>query len=237
MICRQLRISLGSNVPKCAWSSCLQERRWKADTGWTGCSGTWTAFLGNSLTERETLHLSFKEEKRAKCECQAPPSTVSALGRNLRAASLALPQRGVRQACGSLAARASPPPPGPPPPASTRPWVQIPSPPGALGQPSPPPWFPWATGHRHPEGPRQGNWPGCTPLPRPEGAQHTLLSSLGPRTACLPATIASNDHVPLMKPGLRFCWRHGVSVNTRRTGQLYFTSEFLTFSKCFTLIS
>lgn len=108
MICRQLRISLGSNVPKCAWSSCLQERRWKADTGWTGCSGTWTAFLGNSLTERETLHLSFKEEKRAKCECQAPPSTVSALGRNLRAASLALPQRGVRQACGSLAARASP---------------------------------------------------------------------------------------------------------------------------------
>ena len=82
-----------------------------------------------------------------------------------------------------------------------------------------------------------GHLAGLHPLPCPEGAQDTLLSSLGPRTACPPATIASIDHVPLMKPGPWFCWRHGVSVNTGRTGQLYFTSEFLTFSKCFTLIS
>lgn len=66
------------------------------------------AFLSDLLTERETLHLSFKEEKGAKRDCQAPPCTVCTLWRDLGAALPALPWRGVQQACGSLAARASP---------------------------------------------------------------------------------------------------------------------------------
>lgn len=80
------------------------------------------AFLSDLLIERETLHLSFKEEKGAKCNCQAPPRTVCTLWRDLGAASPALPQRGVRQACGSLAARASP-----------RHWGLLPLPPLGCG--------------------------------------------------------------------------------------------------------
>lgn len=163
----------------------------------------------------------------------SPPSGATA-GQRHR-----LCPRGVWQACCSLAARAR-----------SRYWGLLPpSPPGrgcVFLHPLEPQGNP-AHSHGSP-GPEvtaalrvlgrdAGHLAGLHPLPCPEGAQDTLLSSLGPRTACPPATIASIDHVPLMKPGPWFCWRHGVSVNTGRTGQLYFTSEFLTFSKCFTLIS
>lgn len=47
----------------------------------------------------------------------------------------------------------------------------------------------------------------------------------------------SLNHTSLMKPGPQPCQGHRASVNTGRTRQLYSTSEFLIFSKCFTLIS
>lgn len=53
--------------------------------------------------------------------------------------------------------------------------------------------------------------------------------------ACLCCRL--NGHNSLANPGGWLYQGYSAGINTRRTGQLYTTSEFLIFSKCFTLIS